>query len=114
MTDEELMHHLKTCCFGKSKYTSGKNLICKFGIRESDLRKRVNRLRRKAVPIASSREGYFYAANASELYSTIRQLNEMRAGLDAAISGLEQAMEKFSEAEGGEPHRETIHPMDRE
>ena len=56
----------------------------------------------------------FYAANAGELYATIRQLNEMRAGLDAAISGLEQAMEKFSEAEGGEPHRKTIHPVDRE
>ena len=74
---------------------SGKNL------RESDLRKKVNRLRRKAVPIASSREGYFYASNAAELYSTIRQLKEMRAGLDAAICGLEQAMEKFAEKPDG-------------
>ena len=68
MTDEELLHHLKTCCFGKSKYTSGKNLICKFGIRESDLRKRVNRLRRRAIPIASSCEGYF----AMQKHSKIR------------------------------------------
>ena len=70
-------------------------------LRESDLRKKVNRLRRKAVPIASSREGYFYASNAAELYSTIRQLKEMRAGLDAAICGLEQAMEKFAEKPDG-------------
>ena len=70
-------------------------------LRESDLRKKVNRLRRKAVPIASSREGYFYASNAAELYSTIRQLKEMRAGLDAAICGLEQAMETFTEPSDG-------------
>ena len=56
---------------------------------------------RKAVPIASSREGYFYASNAAELYSTIRQLKEMRAGLDAAICGLEQAMETFTEPSDG-------------
>ena len=48
-----------------------------------------------------SREGYFYASNAAELYSTIRQLKEMRAGLDAAICGLEQAMENFSEKPDG-------------
>jgi len=55
----------------------------------------------KGVPIASSREGYFYASNAAELYSTIRQLKEMRAGLDAAICGLEQAMETFTEPSDG-------------
>ena len=31
----------------------------------------------------------------------IRQLKEMRAGLDAAICGLEQAMERFSETPDG-------------
>ena len=69
----------------------------------SDLRKRINRLRRKGVPIASSREGYFYAATAGEVYATIRLLREMTAGLESAIRGLEAALESFGE--GGESHR---------
>lgn len=30
-------------------------------------------------------------------YATIRSLEKMRSGLDAAISGLERALEKFGE-----------------
>ena len=101
MNDEELRTYLKHFCFGREHQIGSRELVRQHGIRESDLRKKVNRLRRKAVPIASSREGYFYASNAAELYSTIRQLKEMRAGLDAAICGLEQAMENFSEKPDG-------------
>ena len=72
-------------------------------INGSDLRKRISRLRRKGVPIASSREGYFYAATAGEVYATIRLLREMTVGLEAAIRGLEAALESFGE--GGENHR---------
>ncbi|MFR7742573.1 MAG: hypothetical protein ACLU3I_04190 [Acutalibacteraceae bacterium] len=95
MNDEELRDYLKRFCFGREHLICSRDLVRQKNLRESDLRKKVNRLRRKAVPIASSREGYFYASNAAELYSTIRQLKEMRAGLDAAICGLEQAMEKL-------------------
>ena len=101
MNDEELRDYLKRFCFGREHLICGRDLVRQSHIRESDLRKKVNRLRRRAVPIASSREGYFYASNAAELYSTIRQLKEMRAGLDAAICGLEQAMENFSEKPDG-------------
>ena len=101
MNDETLRVYLKTNCYGKSHRIAGSTLEQQLSMGGSDLRKRISRLRRKGVPIASSREGYFYASNAAELYSTIRQLKEMRAGLDAAICGLEQAMENFSEAPDG-------------
>ena len=101
MNDEELHDYLKRFCFGREHLICSRDLVRQKNLRESDLRKKVNRLRRKAVPIASSREGYFYASNAAELYSTIRQLKEMRAGLDAAICGLEQAMETFTEPSDG-------------
>ena len=100
MNDEELRDYLKRFGFGREHLICSRDLVRQKNLRESDLRKKVNRLRRKAVPIAS-REGYFYASNAAELYSTIRQLKEMRAGLDAAICGLEQAMENFSEKPDG-------------
>ena len=92
MNDEELRTYLKHFCFGREHQIGSRELVRQHGIRESDLRKKVNRLRRKAVPIAS---------NAAELYSTIRQLKEMRTGLDAAICGLEQAMETFTEPSDG-------------
>ena len=106
MNDEELREYLKRFCFGREHLICSRDLVRQKNLRESDLRKKVNRLRRKAVPIASSREGYFYASNAAELYSTIRQLKEMRAGLDAAICGLERAMETFTEpSDGGGKNR---------
>ena len=72
MNDEELRDYLKRFCFGREHLICSRDLVRQKNLRESDLRKKVNRLRRKAVPIASSREGYFYASNAAELYSTIK------------------------------------------
>ena len=36
-----------------------------------------------------------YAANAGEVYATIRQLKQMESGLNATIGGLERALEQF-------------------
>ena len=47
------------------------------------------------MPIAADRRGYYYAETAAEVYATIRSLEKMRRGLDAAISGLERALENF-------------------
>ena len=62
----------------------------------------MNRLRREGVPIGSSADGYYYAVTAGEVYSTIRQLRAMANGLEAAIVGLENALNSFGESEGGE------------
>ena len=103
INDETLRAYLKTNCNGKSRLIAGSALEQQLHINGSDLRKRISRLRRKGVPIASSREGYFYAATAGEIYATIRLLREMTVGLEAAIRGLEAALESFGE--GGENHR---------
>ena len=57
MNDEELRDYLKRFCFGREHLICSRDLVRQKNLRESDLRKKVNRLRRKAVPIASSREG---------------------------------------------------------
>ena len=59
MNDETLRVYLKNNCYGKSHLIAGNTLEQQLHINGSDLRKRINRLRRKGVPIASSREGYF-------------------------------------------------------
>ena len=56
MNDEELRDYLKRFCFGREHLICSRDLVRQKYLRESVLRKKVNRLRRKAVPIACSRE----------------------------------------------------------
>lgn len=95
MREEKLLDYLRAACQGKAKSTRSMNLERILGCSGNELRKQVNRLRRKNVPIGSNRDGYFYAVTAGEVYSTIRQLQKMVDGLNAAIHGLEQSLESF-------------------
>ena len=95
MNKEKVYGYLCAYCIGRKHVTSSQALEKLMNISGNELRKQVNALRREGVPIASSGEGYFCAENAAEVYATIRSLEKMRRGLDAAIAGLEKAMEKF-------------------
>ena len=97
MQNEKILAYLEGSCLGKANRASGTELARTLHISGTCLRKQVNRLRCKEHPIASDRSGYFYATNAGEVYDTIRQLKQMVAGLEAAISGLERSMERFRE-----------------
>lgn len=99
MREEKLKAYLKDACTGRRYRVSGAELEQVLGINGTDLRKLVNRLRRKGIPVGSDRSGYFYAVTAGEVYDTIRQLKRMASGLEAAINGLEQALERFGERE---------------
>ncbi|MCI8397984.1 MAG: hypothetical protein HFF90_01075 [Oscillibacter sp.] len=102
MKKEELAACLKGACSGRRYTVKSAELERVLHISGTELRKLVNQLRREGVPIASNREGYFYARTAGEVYSTIRQLRLMVQGLEAAIHGLETALEKFEAPAGGE------------
>lgn len=99
MNKEKVYGYLSAYCIGRKRVTSSQALEKMLNLSGNELRKQINALRREGVPIASNSEGYFCAENAAEVYATIRSLQKMRRGLDAAIAGLEQAMEKF----GGAP-----------
>lgn len=98
--EDLLLSYLKEAHTGKERRITGAELGRRAGISDAELRKRVNRLRQKSVPICADRGGYFYAANAAEVYATIRQLERMVSGLVAAMEGLERAMEQFQD-DGG-------------
>ncbi len=102
MKYEPLVMHLKAECNGRKKAKKASELEHSLSISANELRRRVNRLRREGVPIGSSADGYYYAVTAGEVYSTIRQLRAMANGLEAAIVGLENALNSFGENEGGE------------
>ncbi len=101
MREENLLTYLKETCCGRQRTVKSSELERALNLSGTDLRKLVNRLRRKGVPIGSSRDGYFYAKTAGEVYATIRQLQVMEQGLRAAIQGLESALDKFGEGGGG-------------
>lgn len=101
MREEQLLAYLKGACLGRAFRVGGAELERVLGTSATELRKLVNRLRRRGEAICSDRNGYFYAQTAGELYATICQLRKMVRGLEAAIRGLEQALEGFSR--GGDP-----------
>ena len=99
MKKEQLHEYLRTVCPGRKKVVGSATLRSVLRVSDTELRKLVNRLRREGVPVASSRDGYFYAVTAGEVYTTIRQLKKMSSGLEAAIQGLESTLDRF----GGDP-----------
>ena len=64
MREEKLLNYLKGACTGRKYRASSAELEAVLGISGTDLRKLVNRMRRKGVPIGSDRCGYFYASTA--------------------------------------------------
>ena len=91
MTKETISRYLENGCKGHKNVVSSRELERALGISGNELRS----LRRGTVPIAADQRGYYYAETAAEVYATIRSLEKMRSGLDAAISGLERALENF-------------------
>ncbi len=97
MRKNQLLAYLKGACSGRRYTVKGAELEQVLHLSGTDLRKLVNRLRQDGVPVCSSRDGYFYARTAGEVYTTILQLQVMVRGLEAAIHGLESALEQFGE-----------------
>lgn len=104
MGKQHLLNFLQIFCVGREGRISSAELERTIGISATELRKQVNRLRRDGIPVASDRQGYFYAETAGEVYTTIRQLRTMARGLEAAIQGLERSLDHFG-MQGGESHR---------
>lgn len=97
MCSNELLEYLRGGHIGRDRAVKSAVLEHDLHISANELRRQVNRLRRKGVPIGSSKEGYFYAITAGEVYTTIRQLQEVAHGLDAAIAGLVSSLDHFEE-----------------
>ena len=95
MASEQLKSYLKNNCLGRKNAVKSPELEQALGVSGNELRRQVNRLRRRKVPICSGGEGYFYARNAGEIYATISGLKDMMYGLGQAIDGLEAALGSF-------------------
>ena len=97
MKEEQLTAYLKGAYRGRRNTIKSAELERVLHMSGTDLRKLVNKLRRKSVPICSGRDGYFYARTAGDIVRTIRALRVMIKGLQAAVDGLLAALDKFEE-----------------
>lgn len=86
MTKETFALYLENGFKGRRNVISSRELERVLGISGNELRRRVNRLRQDTVPIAADQRGYYFAETAAEVYDTIRGLQKMRSGLDAAMA----------------------------
>lgn len=99
MEKEKVLLYLKAYCFGRKNTQKSRRIETALRMSGTELRKQIHRLRKCGAPIGSDRNGYFYAATAGEVYSTIRQLEQMKNGITTAISGLEQSLVDFERSE---------------
>ena len=95
MKEKMLLEYLKQNCTGRENTRKSIVIERALNIRRKELQKLVNRMRQEGIPIGSSKDGYFYAETAGEVYSTIRQLRDMQYGLEKAIKGLERGLDSF-------------------
>lgn len=99
MEKEVLSEHLKRCHLGAENAVTSRELEHTFSIRGIEVRHMVNALRREGVPIASNRQGYFYAASEQEVRDTIDHMTGRISGIAAAMRGLYKALEGFDTAQ---------------
>ena len=97
MQRETIARYLEEGYKGRKNAISSHALEKALGLSGNELRKKINRLRCDSIPISACRGGYFYAETAAEaeVYDTIRSLEKMRDGLNAAIAGLVRLLDGF-------------------
>ena len=83
MGSEQLLTYLKANCPGRMHAEKSAVLEQALRVSGNELRRQVNRLRRKGIPIGSSRDGYFYAVTAGEVYAT--RSEERRVGKECRL-----------------------------
>lgn len=97
MKREDLAAFLQNKCRGRKNAMSAERIMAVTRTHRTVLREQVNKLRQEGVPIASGKEGYFYAETAGEVYATIKILRKLQEGIEKAIRGLEAALTSFGE-----------------
>ncbi len=92
--ESKMENPLSICEYLKENHTGRKNAVHslelqrQFSIRESTLRRRINRLRQAGYPICSDKSGYYYAATKKEINDTARRLNALATGISNARTGM--------------------------
>ena len=79
---------------GKANAVKSKVIEARFHCKGSGVRRMVNELRCKGVPICSSSKGYFYATSNEEIQETIAHLEGRIKKIRAAQDGIKKLLKK--------------------
>ncbi len=94
--NEALAEYLALYHKGEVNAVTSRELECSFQMRGSELRREIIcALRGDGIPICSFEGGYYYAATAEELDSTIRQLRSRIKKIAFAEHGLSSALPDY-------------------
>jgi biotin operon repressor len=74
-----------------------KEIEAKFEIKGEQLRHEIMELRREGFPIASTRDGYYWARTLAELDSTLEHLKGRRNSLDLTIQCMQKRFRNSEE-----------------
>lgn len=80
---------------GKANAVFSKELERLFHCKGTEIRRMVNELRIKGVPICSCSRGYYYAENRSDIEETIAHLDGRVSKIKAAQDGLREILNNY-------------------
>lgn len=90
MEYEPISKFLQTNHNSRSKAALSKQLEAAFSCKGTEIRKCINALRSRGVPICSCADGYFYSDKAEDILKTVKQLHSRISKIEQAKDGLEQ------------------------
>ena len=93
--DEQVIEYLMKYRVGEANAVTSRELERIFHLRGAEVRKLVNRLRRKGFPVCSYAQGYYYAETEEELTHTVRQLLSRSREITAAAIGMMKAFPQY-------------------
>ena len=79
---------------GKANAVKSKVIEARFHCKGAEVRRMVNELRCKGVPICSSNQGYYYATSNEEIQETIAHLEGRIKKIRAAQDGIKKLLKK--------------------
>ena len=103
MLSDNMAEYFKRGHLGERNAATARELEGAFDVSTGELWNTINTLRRSGVPIASSARGYFYAATAQEVRTTITRMSHRIIDIARAIDGLNESLGAFDAAQTGTP-----------
>ena len=94
---------------GKANAVKSKVIEARFHCKGAEVRRMVNELRCKGVPICSSNQGYYYATSNEEIQETIAHLEGRIKKIRAAQDGIKKLLKRKVKSNEQETRIFTLH-----
>jgi len=89
--------YMQTQHKGKANAVKSREIEAAFLCKGAEVRRMVNDLRCKGIPICSCNEGYYYADSDQDICFTIAHLNGRIKKMQAAKQGMHDILNKYKE-----------------